>query len=398
MFFNKNNTSLKSERFMWFLLTLSILTFLTGCSVETGTNKTQEYTTAPIISAGEARTSEDYILGADVSSLAEYVDKGAIFIDTDGQEKPLLLLLKNHGFNYIRLRTFVEPGAEYGYASGEGQWCEAKTESYNDKAHIIEIAKQVKAAGMKLLLDFHYSDTWADPNKQVIPNAWRNINTIGDLANTVKNYTVDVLTQMKVAGVEPDMVQVGNEITPGMLIHIPTEDTDCYGNKSIVNDHLNGSVADWHSLATLLKAGISGVKQVNATTPIMLHIENTGDRDGVIHWVNQAIANDVKFDVLGLSAYEKWQGPSTAWQGTLDLLAQTYQQLSFSFVEYNPQPRLLNDIMHGIPNKRGLGTFFWEPVLSGEWGPSIFTQKGQVYTANPEDFAKFDRLVKDYSL
>lgn len=398
MFFNRNNTSLKLERLMSFLLTLSLLTFLTGCSVEPGKNKTQEYTTAPIISAGEARTNEDYILGADVSSLAEYVDKGAIFIDTDGQEKPLLLLLKNHGFNYIRLRTFVEPGAEYGYASGEGQWCEAKTESYNDKVHIIEIAKQVKAAGMKLLLDFHYSDTWADPNKQVIPNAWRNINTIGDLADTVKNYTVDVLTQMKEAGIEPDMVQVGNEITPGMLIHIPTEDTDCYGNKSIVNDRLNGSAANWPSLATLLKAGISGVKEVNSTTPIMLHIENTGDRDGVIHWVDQAIANHVKFDVLGLSAYEKWQGPSTAWQGTLDLLAQTYQQLSFSFVEYNPQPRLLNDIMHGIPNKRGLGTFFWEPVLSGEWGPSIFTQKGQVYTANPEDFAKFDKLVKDYSL
>ena len=328
----------------------------------------------------------------------EFVDNGAIFIDTDGNEKTLLSLLKNHGFNYIRLRTFVDPNAEYGYASGIGEWCETKSESYNDKAHIIEMAQQVKAAGMKLLLDFHYSDTWADPNKQVIPRSWRNINTIEDLAVEVKNYTIDVLTDMKSVGVVPDMVQVGNEITPGMLIHIPTDDTDCYGNNSVESTALNGSAANWENLATLLKAGIKGVKQVNEHTPIMLHIENTGDREGLVYWVNQALEHDVKFDVLGLSAYEKWQGPSTQWQGTLNLLAETYSELSFSIVEYNPQRRLLNDIMFNLPNERGLGTFFWEPVLSGEWGLSMFTKNGNVYTAKPEDFLIYDKIVQDYGL
>ncbi|HCM47280.1 MAG TPA: hypothetical protein DIS98_07170 [Colwellia sp.] len=375
-------------------LVFTIITLLSGCGSQSDTNEQEG------ISSIEStpRNSDNYILGADVSSLKEFIDNGAIFIDTDGNEKPLLTILKNHGFNYIRLRTFVEPSVDYGYASGIGQWCDAKSEAYNDKEHIIEMAKQVKSAGMKLLLDFHYSDTWADPNKQVIPDSWRNINTIDDLAAKVKTYTVEVLTEMKSAGVEPDMVQIGNEITPGMLIHIPTEKTDCFGNNSIINEVINGSVASWNNLSILLKAGIEGVKQVNENALIMLHIENTADRNGLVDWVNKTQEYDVKFDVLGLSAYEKWQGPSSQWKGTLDLLADTYPKLNFSFVEYNPQPRLLNNIMYDLPDNRGLGTFFWEPVLSGEWGQSMFTKNGNVYTAKPDNFLIYDSIVKDYGL
>jgi len=386
MFFNKKIT---------ITLLLTVVTLLGACG--SGTNKSSEESQTEVV-VDNTRTSDNYILGADVSSLAEFIDNGAVFIDTDGNQKTLLELLKNHGFNYIRLRTFVDPAADYGYAAGDGAWCNSKMKAYNDKEHIIEMAKEVKAQGMKLLLDFHYSDTWADPNKQVIPHVWRNINTIEDLAAQVKSYTVEVLTDMKTAGVVPDMVQVGNEITPGMLIHIPTDDTDCYGNNSVESTALNGSTANWENLATLLKAGIKGVKQVNEHTPIMLHIENTGDREGLVYWVNQALEHDVKFDVLGLSAYEKWQGPSTQWQGTLNLLAETYSELSFSIVEYNPQRRLLNDIMFNLPNERGLGTFFWEPVLSGEWGQSMFTKNGNVYTAKKEDFLIYDQIVQDYGL
>ena len=386
MFFNKRITT---------TIMFTMLSLLSACESRTDNSVADSDSE---IRNDNTRQSEQYILGADVSSLAEQVDNGAVFIDTDGYEKPLLTLLKNHGFNYIRLRTFVDPSADYGYATGLGTWCETKNEAYNDKAHIIEMAQQVKAAGMKLLLDFHYSDTWADPNKQVIPHSWRNINTIEDLAIELEKYTVEVLTEMKDAGVIPDMVQIGNEITPGMLIHIPTDDTDCFGNNSIPNEVVNGRTANWGNLSMLLKAGIKGVKQVNEHTPIMLHIENTGDRDGLTHWVDQAIEHNIQFDVLGLSAYEKWQGPSTQWQGTLNLLAETYSELSFSIVEYNPQRRLLNDIMFNLPNERGLGTFFWEPVLSGEWGQSMFNKNGNIYTAKPEDFMIYDKMVQDYGL
>jgi arabinogalactan endo-1,4-beta-galactosidase len=321
-----------------------------------------------------------------------------VFVDTDGVEKSMFALLKNHGFNYIRLRTFVEPYADYGYATGFGNWCEAKAEAYNDKAHIIEMAQQVKAAGMKLLLDFHYSDTWADPSKQVIPEAWRSINTIDDLAQTVDDYTFNVLSEMQSAGVLPDMVQIGNEITPGLLIHVPSANSDCYGNNSVFNQALNGSADNWGNLSTLLKAGINGVKRVDDNIDIMLHLENTANKEGVVQWVNQAKDNGVDFDVLGLSAYERWQGPSNQWQGTFDSLATTFPELSFSIAEYNPQGRLLNDIMFNLPEQRGLGTFFWEPLLSGDWGQSMFNQNGNVYTAKDEEFMIFDKIVQDYGL
>jgi arabinogalactan endo-1,4-beta-galactosidase len=251
---------------------------------------------------------------------------------------------------------------------------------------------------MKLLLDFHYSDTWADPSKQVIPEQWRSINTINDLAKTIENYTSEVLAEMNSAGVLPDMVQIGNEITPGLLIHTPTTDSDCYGNNAVVSQGVNGSVDSWSNLATVLKAGINGVKTIDDSIDIMLHVENTQDRDGVIQWVNQAMEYSVNFDVLGLSAYERWQGPSNQWEGTLNSLTNSFPELEFSIVEYNPEERLLNDIMFNLPNQRGLGTFFWEPVLSGDWGQSMFTKTGNVYTAKADRFIVFDNIVEDYGL
>jgi len=386
MLFNKKHKTL------WLICGLL---FVVACGKQESLNKNEM-----IEQSKPTVESSNYILGADISSLNELVDQGAVFIDTDGEEKTLPALLKNHGFNYIRLRTFVNPSADYGYAAGSCKRREPKAESYNDKAHIIALAQQVKALDMKLLLNFHYSDTWADPNHQVIPQAWRDLETIDELATAVKDYTIDVLTDMKAAGVIPDMVQVGNEITPGMLIHIPSKASVCDGDGDgpMLEPTVNGSTKNWQYLSSLLKAGIAGVKHVNSSTPIMLHIENTGNREGLIHWVTQAVEHNVKFDVLGLSAYEKWQGPSNQWQGTLNLLANTFTELDFSIVEYNPQRKLLNNLMYNLPNERGLGTFFWEPVLSGEWGSSMFTQEGNVYTAKPEDFQVYDNLIKAYKL
>jgi arabinogalactan endo-1,4-beta-galactosidase len=337
-----------------------------------------------------------FILGADISSVDEAIDTGAIYVDTDGVEKSLLELLKNHGFNYIRLRTFVDPLAEFGYASASG--CRQKTEAYDDKDHTIAFAQQIKAAGMGFLLDFHYSDTWADPGKQVIPEAWRGVGSVDALAEQVRAYTVDVLTGLVAAGARPDMVQVGNEITPGMLIHVPTANTDCYGSNSATNPGVNGSQNDWDNLAALLRAGIDGVRATDPSIQIMLHIENTESVGGVTSWVRNAEDRGVRFDVLGLSAYEAFQGPSSAWQGTLQQLSTSFPDLSFAIAEYNPQRRLLNDIMRELPDGRGLGTFFWEPTQSGEWGASMFARQGDRLTANANDFAEYDQMKADFGL
>jgi arabinogalactan endo-1,4-beta-galactosidase len=336
-----------------------------------------------------------HIMGADISIVDETIDFGSVFVDTDGQDKSLIDLLKNHGFNYVRLRAFVDPLAAFGYASTAGG-CPGKAEAYADTAHTLAFAQQIEAAGLGFLLDLHYSDTWADPNKQVIPEAWRGLGSIEALADQVGAYTTLVLSTLITGGARPDMVQVGNEITPGMLLHVPTEQTDCYGNGSIVSPGPNGS--NWDDLAALLRAGISAVRSVDPTISVMLHIENTDNPPAISEWVENAQARGVEFDVLGLSAYEVFQGPSSAWRGTLLDLAQRFPNLRFAIAEYNPQRRLLNDIMRELPDGRGLGTFFWEPTQGGEWGQPMFTWEGNRATANAADFAEYDQMKIDFGL
>src|SRR5262249_5646382 len=158
-------------------------------------------------------------------------DQGIHFRD-QGAEKDILVILKSHGFNYIRLRTFVDPKAADGYSP----------KGYCDLAHTITMAKRVKAAGMGLLLDFHYSDNWADPGKQVKPAAWQSLG-FDALAAAVHDYTKDAISKLVTAGAAPDLVQIGNEITPGMLLP-------------------DGAIGNWKQLGALLKAGIAGVKDV----------------------------------------------------------------------------------------------------------------------------------------
>lgn len=334
----------------------------------------------------------------DISYWSEQLDRGATYIDTDGQTKDLLDLFKNHGVNFIRLRTFVDPYAQYGYATGDGG-CTRKAKAYNGKDDIIFMAKRIKEAGMGFLLDFHYSDTWADPGKQVIPESFRSANNIDEMAGMVKSYTIDVLQGLENANALPDMVQVGNETTPGMLIHTPTSSTDCWGNNGRVNE-LNGRAdnSNWGNLAKLLSAGIEGVNQIAPDALTVLHVENTDDPSGVEWWVNSALSNGVQFDVLGLSAYEEFQGPASAWPGIFQRLATTYPQLSFAVVEFNSRGRQLVDNLRSLPDGRGMGTFFWEPTESGFWGDAIFTREGNNYRANAEDFAVYDKIVEDYNL
>ena len=167
----------------------------------------------------------DFYNGADISEVQEYERNNTKFYDVDGKESDIFTILKNHGFNSIRLRTFVSPKAKYGYAASG---CGHDSEAYGDKDHVVAFAKKVKAAGMGLLVDIHYSDVWADPGKQIIPERWRNVNNANAMADSVYAYTKDLMIALKNAGATPDMVQVGNETTPGILIHKPNSKTDCW--------------------------------------------------------------------------------------------------------------------------------------------------------------------------
>ncbi|MFO7180769.1 MAG: glycosyl hydrolase 53 family protein [Pseudomonadota bacterium] len=334
-----------------------------------------------------------FILGADVSSVQE---SKMTFRDTDGQTKSIFELLKNHGFNYIRLKTFVDPMAPYGYASS-ANGCKGLPEAFGDRDHVVAFGKQAKEAGMGFLLDFHYSDVWADPGNQIIPEAWRGASSITELAALMKAYTKDVIETAIAAGARPDMVQVGNEITPGMLMHVPGPNTDCWGNNP-ARAPFGGSTSNWNDLATLLTAGIEGVREVDPDIRIVLHIENTDDLAGVKWWVDNALSRGVDFDVLGLSCYTEFQGPPSVWRNTFTALAESYPELKFVIAEYNPERTEANRIMKNLPGGRGLGTFFWEPTRSGEWGPALFTFQGGTAIANANDFAEFDALRSELGL
>lgn len=337
-----------------------------------------------------------FIIGADISSVDEAIDGGARYADTDGTTKSIFEILKNHGFNFIRLRAFVGPGNQYGYAYGTGGSC-IKAEDYCDTAHTVAFAKQVKAAGMGLLLDLHYSDNWADPGNQIIPEDWRGATSITQLAEFVRSYTEDVVGQLVTAGARPDIVQVGNETTPGMLVHVPNANTDCWGN-NVSTASVNGSTSNWSNLGTLLKAGIDGIKAVDSSIKTMVHIENTKSSSGVVSWVKSARNQGVAMDIVGLSCYEAYQGEPSVWKAAFDALASNFADLSFVIAEYNPQRTQANQIMYDMPNGRGLGTFFWEPTQSGEWGSSMFTWSGNTARANTADFQEFDTIARSVGL
>lgn len=341
-----------------------------------------------------------FMLGADISSVQEAVDAGATYVDTDGKTKDLLEILGNHGFNYIRLRTFVDPDALYGYANPTGQAQYQKPESYCDTEHTLLQAQQVKQAGMGLLLDLHYSDNWADPGKQVIPAAWRDASSLAELASEVQAYTQSVVQTLVDGGARPDMVQIGNEITPGLLIHVPgaNPQPDQWGNISKVTNTVNGSTASFANVATLLKAGVDGVKAVDPTIKIMLHIENTKSFPAVRDWVQQVRSRGVEPDVLGLSCYTAYQGEPEIWQDTFEQLTENLDGISFVIAEYNPERTRANQLMRDLPDGRGLGTFFWEPTQNGSWGDSLFTFIDDAYRANPADFAEFDALKEPLGL
>jgi arabinogalactan endo-1,4-beta-galactosidase len=337
-----------------------------------------------------------FLLGADISSMQEQLDQGARYKDTDGTEKDLLQILKGHGLNAIRVRTFVDPAAPYGYAPAPGNAC-SKNQPYCDVTHVLAMAKQIKAAGLYFFLDFHYSDTWADPAKQIVPRAWRNASSVKDMAALLKSYTKDVLSTLVDQGLRPDWVQVGNEITAGLCIHVPNNDTDCWGNNATTAT-VNGSNSNWANTAALLKAGIEGVRETDPRIKVVLHIESTGKLDTTRWWVSSALAHDVNFDILGLSCYTAFQGQPSVWKTTIEAIASEFPNLSFAIAEHSTERSASFKILRDLPDHRGLGSFAWEPTQGGSWGAAIFDYDNGVYTAQAAPFAEFETLAGDLGM
>jgi arabinogalactan endo-1,4-beta-galactosidase len=305
-----------------------------------------------------------YILGADISWIPEDEAAGAEYY-LDGKRQDIFTILTGAGFNWVRLRLFVNP--ENGYSAGkkDSPWCGLE--------QTIKLARRVKAAGMKIALTFHYSDTWADPQHQDKPAAWKDL-SFPDLERAVEAHTRDSLNAMKAAGVLPDMVHVGNEVTFGMLwpegrvaLPVPT------GNPATDAVHLKPEgIGGYDQFAILLKAGIKATREVAPKASIMLH--NHLGRHWVIvrEWTDALLSRGVDFDLVGFSCYQ--QLAEGDWERTFTEFVKRYPKLGFCAVEYSGRKEYLNDLVFNAPGKRGWGSFIWEPTRHQE---AVFDKDGR---------------------
>jgi beta-galactosidase len=298
------------------------------------------------------------MLGADISFLPQLEEKGMKFSDNGIQKDPIEIL-KDHGFNYIRLRIFNDPARDSGYSPDKG---------FCDLQHTMQMAKRVKAAGMKLLLDFHYSDYWADPGRQNKPAAWRNL-SFEEEKKALYDYTKQVIQALKNQGTLPDMVQVGNEINHGIVWP-------------------EGSIIHVDSLAQLISAGVAGVKAVGPATVIMLHIALGGQNDEAEFFINQMLNRKVPFDVIGFSYYPKWHGTLDDLRDNLTAMANRYNK-DVIVVEYSAKKEAINKIVFDLPDGKGKGTCIWEPLSTWE---SFFDKNGNANTY----LKMYDDISKKY--
>lgn len=294
------------------------------------------------------------ILGADVSSLKKSEDLGGVYRYPDGTAADALQILKDYGMNYARLRVWVDPA-----------------DGYHGKDDILEMAQRFKRLNIQLLVDFHYSDNWADPGKQIKPAAWKDYD-FDQLKQAVYDHTHEVCSALVAQGTPPAMVQVGNEINSGMLW--PDGDYNHFDN-----------------LAALLKEGYRAVKDCSPGTLVMLHIAEGGDNDLARWWFGNITRLAVPFDVIGISYYPYWHGSLAELQYNLNDISARYEkdvivvETAYAFTDQDKdnypnivdnglavkgypltpegQRAFMRDVMavvRAVPNGRGLGVFYWD--------------------------------------
>lgn len=250
------------------------------------------------------------LLGGDISLLPTYEKAGTKFVDANGKARPLLEIAKDNKWNAARVRLFVNPADAPSENKDEGV-CQ-------DLNYITPLCKQIKKAGMNLMLDFHYSDTWADPGKQFTPKAWMKCSPV-QLCDSVYEHTAHALRHLKKNGCAPDLIQVGNEITFGMLW--PTAKTDPFDEKN------------WDVLTDLLKSGVRACREVCPNARIIIHTEHAGDWDATKNYYMRLRNHNVDYDIIGLSYYPMWHKDIPNLSRTLDSLAVDFPKKDIMIVE-----------------------------------------------------------------
>jgi arabinogalactan endo-1,4-beta-galactosidase len=323
------------------------------------------------------------MLGADVSSVQRTLDLGGKYFNASGTQQDPLDILEGVGANYVRLRIWVNP------ASG-----------YDNKAKVLAYARTVKSKGLKLMIDFHYSDTWADPGKQFKPAAWSS-HGITQLQADVYNHTFDVCSSLKAQGTTPDSVQIGNEINVGML----------WNDGKVIN-------SDFTNLSLLLKQGYNAVKACNTGTQVIIHTADA-DSDAHARWFYDGIkARGVSWDDTGLSYYCFWHGSLANMTSVVSDVRSRYGkpvvivETAYPFTSANAdsepnsvagsapcsgypatwsgQASNFTAVQNAARSGGAIGVFYWEPTwyaISGNgWDPANINGTGDQW----DNMAIFD--------
>lgn len=294
--------------------------------------------------------------GADISWVTEMEAKGIKFYDKNGTQQDLFVLLKSLGFNAIRLRAWVNP-----------------KDGYCNTADLVAKAIRAKAQGFKIMIDFHYSDWWADPGKQTKPAPWVALD-FATLTTTLHDYTKSVMNTLKDNGITPVWAQVGNETNDGMLWE------DGRASKSMAN------------FAALVKSGYAAVKEVSPATQVIVHLSNGYDNN-LFRWMFDGLkANGAKWDIIGMSLYPSktnWQTLTTQCLANMNDMVSRYStpvmvvEVGMEADAPTEGKAFLSDIISkvkSVNNNGGKGVFYWEPESYNNWqgyGLGAFDNSGK---------------------
>jgi arabinogalactan endo-1,4-beta-galactosidase len=286
--------------------------------------------------------------GADIGWITEMEAAGKKFYNADGKETDCFALMKELGMNAIRLRVWVNPEN----VPEAGGWCSA--------VDMLAKAKRAQALGLRLMIDFHYSDWWADPGKQNIPAAWVDM-SLEEMKTAVAAHTAEVLNLLKINNIEPEWVQVGNETTNGMLWPLGQAD------KSMAN------------YAALHNAGYDAVKTVFPAAKVIVHIDNGFD-NARFRWILGGLKqNGGKWDIIGMSLYPSaadWQTKNEQCIANVQDMIARYGteviicEVGMAWNEADAAKAFLSDLIaraKAVPDDKCQGVFYWEPQAYGGW-------------------------------
>lgn len=292
--------------------------------------------------------SVNFAKGADIGWLHQMEATGYKFYNDDGKEEDCLKILKDHGINSIRLRSWVNPSDDpvCGHCSTE---------------EVVEMALRAKNMGFRLMIDLHYSDSWADPEKQKKPAAWQN-HSFEELLSDVRDYTLKVMNSLKDNGITPEWVQIGNEIPNGMLWP-------------------EGSTDNFAQLSELLNSGYEAVKYIFSDAKVIIHLDQGDDRERFIRFFDNHRDNGGKYDVIGVSYYPYWVNKN--YKETIDNLTRNLEEFILRYdrevmvceiggedTEENDTHDMIKEVIKrvkAIAHKKGLGVFYWEPQGAYSW-------------------------------